>query len=270
MNTLQNHVLIYDKNCPLCRAYTGAFINTNMLDSNGRMDYCQLDRTQFPGLDMAMAKDKIALVDTTTGTISYGIESLFKILANSFPFLGIIFRWGLFKILMDKFYGLVSYNRKVISPESSFESSSSCTPSLHLAYRWAYIILSWVFTSLVLNQFAQRITPFVPPTNFFREWLICGGQIIFQSISVMFNRRDRLIHYLGNLMTVSNIGALILLVPLLIPVSVLPPEVYLFFFVAVVTFMLWEHNRRTKILGLTIWASVSWVVYRLIVLAIIL
>ena len=270
MNSLENHVLVYDKNCPMCNLYTNAFIKTNMLGKNGRIDYCSLNPQSFPNLDKLRAKDEIALVNTETGDITYGIDSLFKILSTRIPILKHVFKSEIIWLTMNKLYALISFNRKVITPEKTFEPPFSCTPSLNLTYRWAYIVLSWIFTSVVLSQFALRLTPLIPPTNFFREWLICGGQIIFQSIAVGFMRKDRLIHYLGNMMTVSNIGALLLLPALLIPLHLSRPEIYVLFFSAVVAFMLVEHSRRTKILELPVWASVSWVIYRLIVLEIVL
>lgn len=269
MNTLENHVLVYDKDCPICQLYTGALIKTNMLDANGRMDFCSVSSTTFPMMDMNKAKDEIALVNIKTGNVTYGIDSLFKILANSFPILKYIFMSNVFRLAMSKLYKFISFNRKVIAPAKSFENPISCTPSLSLNYRWAYIILSWLFTSAVLSQFAVRLSPIVPDTNFIREWLICGGQIIFQAVAINLILKERLIHYLGNMMTVSNIGALLLLPVLVIPSSLLRPEIYAIFFGAVVFIMLLEHYRRTKILGLRIWVSVSWVVYRLIVLGII-
>ena len=269
MKTLENHVLVYDRDCPMCKLYTGAFIKTNMLDLNGRIDYCSIDNSTFPNMDMTRAKDEIALVNTKTGNITYGIDSLFKILATRFSVLQYIFRAPMFRLAMSKLYSFVSLNRKVIAPGKVFESPTSCTPSFNLRYRWAYIVLSWIFTSVVLSQYALRLSPLVPATNFFREWLICGGQLIFQSISISLIRRDRIVHYLGNMMTVSNIGALLLLPALFFPNNFLRPEIYVAFFGAVVFIMLLEHYRRTKILGLTAWASGSWVAYRLIVLGII-
>jgi predicted DCC family thiol-disulfide oxidoreductase YuxK len=270
MKTLENHTLVYDKDCPMCKLYTNAFIKTNMLDPNGRIDYCSVDSSAFPNLNMARAKDEIALVNTETGNITYGIDSLFKILANAFPVLKYIFMSGVFRLTMSKLYSFVSFNRKVIAPDKNFESQTSCTPSFNLRYRWEYIVLSWIFTSLVLSQYALRLAPLVPATDFFREWMICGGQIIFQSISVSLIRGNRVIHYLGNMMTVSNIGALLLLPALTVPENTLRPEIYIAFFGVIVFIMLLEHYRRAKILGLTVWASVSWVAYRLMVLGIIL
>lgn len=268
MNTLHNHVIIYDKDCPLCNLYTGAFIKSNMLDENGRQDFSTMKSNLYPTMDYARSKDEIALVNTNTGQITYGIDSLFKILSNAFPLLRIPFQSNVFRLAMSKLYAFVSYNRKVIAPANQFELLGSCTPSFNLKYRWAYIVVSWIFTSIILSRFALRLEPMVPATNFFREWLICGGQILFQSITVFFMRRERLVHYLGNLMTVSNIGALLLIPVLWIQTTY--PIFYLSWFAAIVAFMLLEHNRRTKILGLSVWASVSWVVYRLIVLRLII
>jgi hypothetical protein len=222
----------------------------------------------FPHLNMARSRDEIALIDTQTGNISYGIDSLFKILSNGLPFLSWILNRSFFKTIMSKVYAFISYNRKVIALAKQFELSGSCTPSYNLKYRWLYIIVSWAFTSFILNHYAVKISPIVPDTNFIREWLVCGGQIIFQSITVGFMRRERLVHYLGNMMTVSNIGALLLLPGLLIPIQT--PILYLVWFFLVVAFMLYEHHRRCKILEIPIGASVSWVVYRLIVVWVIL
>jgi hypothetical protein len=238
-----------------------------MLDENGRQDFCSLAPTAYPHMDSARSRDEIALVNTQTGHITYGIDSLFKILSNCFPVLKWIFNWKIFHYAMSKLYSFVSFNRKVIAPASVFELPGSCTPSFNLKYRWAYIIVSWMFTSLVLSRFAMRLEPLVPPTNFFREWLICGGQIIFQSIAVSFMRKDRLVHYLGNMMTVSNIGALFLIPALIL--TLVNPLFYIIWFASVVTFMLYEHNRRTTILELPVWASLSWVVYRLLALLLI-
>ena len=268
MNTLKNHVLIYDKDCPLCQIYTGAFINANMLDENGRQDFCTLAPSAYPHMDSKRSRDEIALINTQTGHITYGIDSLFKILSNNFPILKWIFNSKTFHYFMSKLYSFVSFNRKVIAPANVFELPGSCTPSFNLKYRWAYIIVSWMFTSFVLSRFAVKLEPLVPPTNVFREWLICGGQIIFQSIVLSFMRKDRLVHYLGNMMTVSNMGAL-LLIPALI-LTLVNPLFYVIWFALVVTYMLYEHNRRTTILELPVWITLSWVLYRLLILVLML
>lgn len=268
MKTLHDHIIVYDQDCPLCRSYTGAFIKTGMLEENGRVSFNEFIADQHSQLDMARSRDEIALINKRTGDVTYGLDSLLKILENSIPLLKPLFRLKWFRFSMQKLYLLVSYNRKVISPASQFESPTSCTPSFNLTYRWVYILLSWVFTSVVLSSFTTRLVPLIPASTFLREWLICGGQIIFQSLVFAVTRERRLLHYLGNLMTVSNIGSLLLLPSLFLRLA--NPLFFAAWFVCVVAFMLFEHYRRTKILELPVWISATWILYRLLILFILL
>lgn len=133
MPTLKNHLILYDAECPLCTLYTRAFTKTGMLDSNGRAPYqTALNPTTqtlnptapkipsqapaCPLVDLQRAVNEIALVDTTTGTVTYGIESLFKVIGHSFPLFRPLFSWRPFIRIMRKVYAFISYNRKVIIP----------------------------------------------------------------------------------------------------------------------------------------------------------
>ncbi|MBS1605085.1 MAG: hypothetical protein JST42_20650 [Bacteroidetes bacterium] len=87
MNTLKNHILLYDSECPMCSLYSHAFTATGMLDTDGRTPYQQMPPIACPLVDHQRAVNEIALVNTSTGEVSYGIHSLFKIIAHSFPIL---------------------------------------------------------------------------------------------------------------------------------------------------------------------------------------
>jgi len=85
-------------------------------------------------------------------------------------------------------------------------------------------------------------------------------------------RKGKRIDYLGNMMTVSLIGSLLLL-PVLLAHKIfpaIPSEFFPAWFMVVVGIMLLEHIRRTKLLGLSTLLSATWVLYRLLVLALIL
>ena len=97
-----------------------------------------------------------------------------------------------------------------------------------------------------------------------------GGQIVFQGLIVAMVKRDRWIHYLGNVMTISLGGALLLTPMLLLSVWVDIPLLYIIYFTIVVGLMFLEHLRRVKILELPWFISATWVLYRIIVLLIIL
>lgn len=261
MEKLKNHTLVYDTDCPLCEVYTKGFIRAGMLDESGRVEYgC----AQVPAaFNNQRARDEIALVDYETGTVTYGIDSLIKVIGHSFPLLKFVLGFALVRYPLGVLYSFISYNRKVIAPPNEFERRGSCTPTYNLGYRVAYIVFAWLVTSLILSGYAKHLYPLLPESNFGREFIICGGQIIFQLVFVRFMTRDRLMHYIGNMMTVSLIGGLLLL-PMMILARVFDVTnvlVFLAWFGLVVTFMHLLHLKRVKMLGISEMAMVTWVVY---------
>lgn len=270
MNTLRNHTILYDDECPACAKYTQAFVHAEMLDSKGRQPYTKM-RNEYKGaIDWHRASDEIALINNDSGAVIYGIDSLFKIIGNAVPFFKPLFAMRLFQWVMKRMYFFISYNRKAIVPGKTFEGYNECSPTLNISYRWAYIIVAWLLTSLVLTSYAQLLTPMVPATNIWREFAICGGQIAFQAIIVGIVFRQRLIYYLGNLMTVSLAGAILLLPMLLVAGLIGPGIIYLIYFMLIVVAMFFEHVRRVKNLELPWFITGTWVLYRLAVLYIIL
>ena len=85
MKTLKNHTILYDEVCPMCNAYTSAFVKTGMLDKDGREPYQNMSCNYASKVDTLRAVNEIALVNKETGEVEYGIRSLFIILGNSFP-----------------------------------------------------------------------------------------------------------------------------------------------------------------------------------------
>ena len=116
MKTLKDHIILYDAECPMCKLYTNAFTKTGMLDLDGRVAYQQIPDAVCPYVDRQRAVNEIALVDTKTGEVNYGIQSLFKVIAHSFPILSGLFSFKPFIWLMSKVYAFISYNRRVIIP----------------------------------------------------------------------------------------------------------------------------------------------------------
>lgn len=272
MKTLDDHVIIYDDECPMCNLYTRAFVKTKMLDENGRQAYSVMNIELVALLDQQKACNEIALVNTNTKNVLYGIDSLFHVLGHSFPFMKPIFRMPAVHWISKRLYSFISYNRKIIAPAVNKKNKNQCTPTLDLKYRWLYIAFVWIVTSLVLNSYSPLLLPLVPKGSFYREFAICGGQILFQSMTVSFLRREKLIDYLGNMMTVSLIGALLLIPVLIIGklALIVNPYFYMGYFMIVVGLMILEHMRRVKLLSIHWSATLSWIIYRLLVLTIIL
>ncbi len=270
MKTLENHIVLFDAECPMCRAYTSAFVKTGMLGENGRAAYQNEMDTICPIIDKQRAVNEIALVDLKNGEVTYGVKSLFKIIGNTCPLFRPLFSSEPFAWVMNKLYAFISYNRRVIIPSGKAGDAFSYQPTFKLHYRIAYLLLTWFCTSFILTRYAHQLSPAVPVGSAQREYLVCGGQIIFQAAVICFIAKDKLWNYLGNLMTISFAGAILLGLMLLVGHYVaLPPVVTLLYFMLVVGLMFLEHIRRTKLLGLDWTMTASWVLYRMGILALI-
>jgi len=138
--------------------------------------------------------------------------------------------------------------------------------------RWLYIVFVAIFTGLVLNEFTKPLFEVLHlNNNLITELSICFGQIIWQASALFLVRKRTYLDYLGNMSTVSFVGALVLIPLVMMTNFIMPPLwIYLLYFGAVVSFMLLEHLRRCKLIGLPWTVSLSWVCYRSVVLFIIL
>lgn len=270
MKTLKNHLILFDEECPMCRVYTSAFVNTGLLDKGGRAPYQGLAMQACPMVDRQRAANEIALVNQETGEVTYGIESLFKIFAIVAPFFAPLFSFRPFVWLMSKVYAFVAYNRRVMMPPVK-DKDFQFQPTFKLNYRIAYLIFTWLVTAYILSFYTKLMRGIVPPGDIYREYFICGGQIIFQGLVISFVNKHKTWAYLGNMMTISFAGAFLLLPAILLSIWLVPgPIFYLAWFLAVAGLMLLEHIRRSSLLKIGWTLTITWVLYRIAVLLIIL
>lgn len=271
MKTLENQTLLYDEDCPLCRVYTSGFITAGMLDKNGKKSYCQLTNDEHHFINVKRAANEIALIDNKNKTVIYGIDSLLKIIGYSFPWMEKIGNIKPIKFALKKFYSFISYNRKVIIPSKiKKEIKLQCVPDFSYKYRLIFIGFTALITTLALSNFSNLIR-YLPKSTVSRELILAVGQIVFQAAFLMKLDPKTILNYIGNLMTVSLMGSL-LLIPILVANSIfnIPELITLTWFGITVLLMLIEHSRRIKILGLPFYLSITWVIYRIIALLFIL
>jgi len=207
MKTLENQTLLYDEDCPLCSLYTTGFVKSGMLDENGRKSYCQLSDEEQSFVDLKRAPNEIALINNKTKTVTYGVDSLIKVIGFSFPIIEKIATVKPIHFVLKKMYSFVSYNRKVIIPGTVKEENKlECTPDFNYKYRFLFIGFALTITSLVLFGYSHLI-PILPKSNITREIILAFGQIVFQSLLLLKFDRKTIINYAGNLMTVSLMGS---------------------------------------------------------------
>jgi predicted DCC family thiol-disulfide oxidoreductase YuxK len=270
MKTLENHTLLYDSECPLCKVYTSAFIKAQLLDHNGRKAYCNLSSDEQTFVDKKRAANEIALVDTNNKTVIYGIDSLLKVMGHSMPWIERIGNFKVVKLGLKQLYAFISYNRKVIIPSKVNPNEKlQCVPDFNHKYRYAYILFTAFITSIALFQFSKTIN-LISESGFWRECLIVFGQIVFQSLFILTLNSEKRLTYIGNLMTVSLVGGSILTLVLALNYIIPATEITLLvWFGLSIGFMLYEHIRRVKLLELPKYLSLTWVLYPLLVLLII-
>lgn len=268
MRTLNNHKLLVDADCPMCRLYGKGFEKAGWVDKETFNPYQAFVDTGASNLDLDRARNEIALVDTQTNTVKYGIDALEHIITYRFPALKNLLKSQPLDFFLRKLYRFISFNRKVIAPSSPQENVRECRPDMIIRYRIAYILFVVVCSSLVLYKFTQPINNFMAwQSHLGREFLICLGQIFWQVIFLKNLLKDKLLEYIGNMMTVSMIGTLLLL-PMLLAEGI-APIFRLVYFTSVLGFMLLEHIRRSKILRIGYYPTISWLVYRIVALGLI-
>lgn len=254
----------------MCNLYTKGFVKTGMLEKEGRATYQQMPSDICTVVDRQRAVNEIALINTETGEVTYGIYSLLKIVGNSFPVFKPLFTCRPFIWMMSKVYAFISYNRRVIMPARE-DNMAVLQPSFNKKYRLMYLLVTWLLTATILNAYAPLLSGLIPAGRVFREYVICGGQILFQGVILSGHRTKQRWDYWGNMMTISLAGALLLGIGIMLSRLIsLPATAYAIYFMGIAGLMLLEHTRRTRLLHLGWIPTLSWVTYRVIVLLLIL
>lgn len=260
MKILNNHKLLIDNECPMCRIYGGAFEKYKYVEKGTCLAYQNADEYLMTVVDKDRARNEIALLDTKTNEVIYGIDALTKILALRIPLIGKIMDLTFVKFFMSYVYKFISQNRKVIAPSKN--PHSVCVPDVQLKYRLAYLVLVAVFSSIVLNKYMIGVYSLINlNSSFGREAVICFGQLFWQYLLLNKILGSQKWEYMGNLSTVSLIGTF-----MVIPGFLFPAQFKVMWFGLVVLIMTLEHLRRSKLLQIGIWSTASWLIYRFLVL----
>lgn len=271
MSTLNNHTLLYDDECMLCNIYTSGFISAKMLDKNGRKPFHKVSKKEEEYVNVSRAANEIALVNNENKSVTYGIDSLLKVIGYTYPWMAKIGNLNIINYLLKKLYSFISYNRKVIVPSTKDNTEAlTCVPDFNLKYRILYILFAVSITSSALFYFSILIKA-LPAANFSREFALAVGQIAFQAIFLIGRSKEEITNYSGHIMTVSVFGSLGLF-QILILNSIIdfPQTLLLFSFSGIMAFMFLEHRRRVALLGLPKYLTYTWVLYRILALVIIL
>ena len=269
MKPLANHILIFDKDCPLCTIYTKLFIKYGFLDEKGRQAYQDIDFTDTQ-VDTDRARNQIALLDTTTGEAIYGIDALTKVLTNKFFFIGFIMKFKPLYWLMTQIYSLISYNRKIVIPVSC-NNLTSCNPSKNWFWRILFILICCVIVQLSIPlYFNTFFKGYMINTYYLYPSLFFIGQLFFQLLCCKILKEKNSYDYIGHVSFISLIAALLLIcfyviLNLLTSIGFETTVLGMICYGMVSGWMLLEHRRRMSILEMNRWLTWSWALYKIIV-----
>jgi len=164
MNT---KIIIYDDSCPLCSAYTNAFIQTGLIDKDGRKNFSTVSADLVEKIDLKRAVNEIPVIDTVTSQVWYGIDALLEILQQKIPFIKPIGNIKPVKWLLLKLYKFISYNRRVIVAGNNKAGSFDCTPDFNTRYRITFLavfLLVNTFLLFPLHEYVLRNSIFQQTT----------------------------------------------------------------------------------------------------------
>ncbi len=265
MKTLSHHILIYDRDCPLCAAYTRLFIRSGFLDQQGRKAYQDMNFNQT-GIDPQLARNKIALLNTETGVVCYGIDSMIKILACRFPVIGYLMKFQPLYWLMSQLYNLISFNRKIIIPVSC-KKLAACNPDKNWFWRIAFVLLCLIPTCKLLTVFIKHFTNGHEPA--YLSVVLVTAAIPFQWFIGMLIRERNMYDYMGQLAFIAAIGAhlLALLLACLSAGDGLTKTTATIAGLVVLVWLLKKHKHRTKIADMKPVLTVSLLLYCILSIA---
>jgi predicted DCC family thiol-disulfide oxidoreductase YuxK len=151
-----NKAMIYDDNCPLCKAYTETFVRTGFLRHENRIAFSNLQPGEFD-IDWNKARHEIPLVDRDTKKVVYGIDALTIVLQQKLGIVAFFMKLKPIHWFFKKLYKLISYNRRLIVADGSTNSCGiDCRPDFNLKYRLLLIGLLF-FISSVLFFYTARL-----------------------------------------------------------------------------------------------------------------
>jgi predicted DCC family thiol-disulfide oxidoreductase YuxK len=143
-----NKALIYDDNCPLCKAYTSAFVRTGFLQEENRVAFSDLKGGEFL-IDWKKARHEIPLVDRDTREVVYGVDALATILQQQWGFVAFFMKIKPVYWFFKKLYKLISYNRRLIVADTQNTSCGiDCRPDFNLKYRVLLILFLLAISSI--------------------------------------------------------------------------------------------------------------------------
>jgi predicted DCC family thiol-disulfide oxidoreductase YuxK len=240
-------ILIYDDDCPLCVAYTSAFVHSGLLTREGRQSFTAASPELLHIINWQRSINEIPLLDPTTKQVWYGIDALLEILGQKCALIKTIGRFKPVNWFLKKLYSFISYNRKVIVAARTSPLKIDCTPAFNLFYRVLFMIVFLAANTLMIYPVHQYLLSHIPGYTLSTNQLLGlhGIMVILNCLLALFLPKQTAIEYLGQVNMLTLVTNL-LLIPLIVTNAYLQPGQWVnySYLVLLTIFVFKEYFRR--------------------------
>jgi predicted DCC family thiol-disulfide oxidoreductase YuxK len=239
-------VMVYDDNCPLCNAYTSAFVKIGLLEANGRKAFSQATDSIMCKLDTHKSKNEIPLLDTTTNQTWYGLDAMLEVISVKFPLVKRVANIAPIKWFLLRLYKLISYNRKVIVAVPKTNSKYDCTPDFNAKYRFVFLLFVTLFTIVCIKPLHYFFNvQSIANTALQQVYLGFGGLFLVAFVLPKLLHNTMAYHYWGQIAMVSLLSMLLIL-PLFFVGQILALTTFVksLYLLGLLAFMVKEIRRR--------------------------
>lgn len=219
-----NKILIYDDDCPLCVAYTSAFVKSGLLTTEGRQPFSAVSPELLHSINWQRSVNEIPLLDPGTKQVWYGIDALLEILGQKCALIKTVCRFKPIYWLLKKLYSFISYNRKVIVAVKSSPLKVDCTPSFNLFYRVLFLAVFLAVNTLMILPVHQHLLKQLPGYSLSLTRLL-GLHTIMVGLNctlALFLPKRTALEYLGQVNMLTLVTNL-LLIPLVLTDAYIQP-----------------------------------------------
>ena len=236
--------LVYDNECPLCVAYTGAFVQAGLLEKEGRKNFNEVDAALLSNADSGRMHNEIPLIEHETGKVWYGIDALLEVLGTRLPLVRKIGHLTPVNWLLRKLYKLISYNRKVIVAVQARDYD--CSPAFNEKYRIVFLLLGLAFNSFIFTGSFALVNKTIFPAGSSHQLQLAHYTVVAVNITVaFFLGKQKGLEYLGQVNMLA-ITAMLLLLPLIWMQHLLPATLLSAGIGFIAAFVTREYFRRMR------------------------
>lgn len=247
---MENKILIYDDNCPLCSWYAGQFVKFGLLPAEDRKAFSSLEDAYLSKIDFEKSRNEIPLLDTMSGKVLYGIDALLEILGRKMPWIKSTGNLQPVKWFLKKLYKLVSYNRKVIVARKCGPGSIDCSPDISYFYRFYFMALSFLFNTLMLFPLHETVLSSLSYYRISTSQLQAAhlAFVVVNCLLAFSFSKHKAFEYLGQVNMLA-LTVILLLIPLML-IHTLVPEWCISIYLAATTAVIFkEYTRRMEYAG---------------------